>query len=142
MTKEQLSYGGAKHRRRELSSFRKEAADLNRRITEKVDARDRLAQIGSRLSGDPTLFIANLMEREQTRAELEIEQIWLQRKLGFITEGQQQQLLSREFNKLEKGKPDVYNWLVGTDLHGPTRAQQIRDRVIPPIRIAGYPTKR
>ena len=142
MPKERLSYGGAKHRRRELSSFRKEVTDLNRRITEKVNARDRLAEIGNRLSGDPTLSIMNPMEREQTRAELEIEQIWLQRKLGFITEGQQQQLLSREFNKLEAGKPDIYNWLVATDLHGPTRAQQIRDRVIPPIRIAGFHTNR
>jgi len=142
MSKEQLSYGGAKHRRSELSTFRKEVSDLNKRITEELNAQDRLAEIGTRLSGDPTLSIANLMEREQTRAELEVEQLWLQLKLGFISQGQQQQLLSREFNKLEKGMPDVYNWLVGIDLHGPTRAQQIREKVIPPIRIAGYSTKR
>jgi hypothetical protein len=142
MPKEHLSYGDAKHRRRELSTFRKDVSELNKRITEKLNAQDRLAEIGARLSGDPTLSIANPLEREQTRAELEVEQLWLQLKLGFISQGQQQQLLSREFNKLEKGKPGVYNWLVGTDFHGPTKAQQIRDKWFPPIRIAGFTTKR
>lgn len=146
MSKEQdpkkIPHGEAKHRRRELARHRRDISDIAQQIIKKIEARDRLAEIEKRLSQDNfALSVMSPQEREQTRAELEIEQIWLQYKCGLITQEQQNQLLSSKFDELEKARPDVYHELVRND-HGLSIAQQIRNRVISPIRIGGYYTKR
>jgi len=136
------SHGEAVHRRRILADRRQEVSDINKRIVDRIQGKQSLEEIGKLLSPDDlTLSIMNIQEREQTRAELEIKQIWLQLKLGMITQEQQKQLLTSKFDELENGKADVYHWLVD-NAHGPSRAQQIRDNVMPPIRVAGYYTKR
>ncbi|MBU1326936.1 hypothetical protein KKG44_04890 [Patescibacteria group bacterium] len=142
MDKERLSYGKAVNRRRILAEHRRGIHDISRRIIERIEAKDRLAELGKLLSPDNgTLSRMNAYDREQTRAELEIEQIWLQLKCGLITQEQRNQLLSSKFDELEKAKPDVYHELVKND-HGLSIAQQIRNRVIPPIHVGGYYTKR
>lgn len=88
-----------------------------------------------------SMSMKNPAERERMQAELEIEQIWLQLKLGIISPDEQKQLLSGKFDELEQMKPGVYKQLVASD-HGMSVAQQIRDKVMPLIRIAGYHTKR
>jgi hypothetical protein len=100
-----------------------------------------LAEIKKLLSPDNLeLSQMNLQEREQRRAEWKIEEIWLKFKLGKITKAEQQHDLSSLFDELEGGMPDVYHRLVD-NTHGPSRAQQIRDEVIPQIRIGGYYAK-
>lgn len=136
------SHGEAVHRRRELAAKRQEVFDISQRIMKRIEVKERLAEIEKLLSPDDlTLSVMNLQERERTRAELEIEQIWLQLKCGVITKAQQLQSLTSKFDELEKAKPDVYHSLVRND-HGLSIAQQIRDNVMPPIRVAGYYTKR
>lgn len=91
---------------------------------------------------DQTLSIMNIQEREQTRTGLEIEQIWLQLKFGMITQAEKEKLLSSKFDELEQAKPDVYRWLTSRNEHGLSMAERIRDKVMPPIRIAGFHAKR
>jgi len=136
------SHGEAVHRRRALADGRQGVSEINKRIIDRIQGKQRLEEIGNFLSPeDLTLASMQHPQQEQTRAELEIEQMWLQLKLGMITQEQQRQLLTSKFDELEKGKADVYHWLVD-NANGPSRAQQIRDKVMPPIRIAGYYTKR
>jgi hypothetical protein len=143
MSKEDLPHGEKIDRRRKLSAFGKDVNNVNRRIMERVQARERLTVIGKLLSpGDRTLSEMSHPQQEQNRAELEIEEIWLKFKLGIIKQAEQQRSLAEKFNDLEKGKPDVYHWLTDTDFHGPSRAQQIRTKVIPPIYIGKFHTKR
>lgn len=90
---------------------------------------------------DQTLSIMNIQEREQTRTGLEIEHIWLQLRLGIITPAEKQRLLAGKFDELEKHKSSLYRWLTENE-HGLSMAERIRDKVMPPIRVAGYYTKR
>ena len=142
MPKEQLSHGGAIHRRREIGAARQDISRLSKEIIGRLEARTRLKEIDSLLSpGNPILSLVSYVDRDKDRASLEIEQIWLKYKLGISTQAEQQSGLSKKFDDLEKGMPAVYDWLTKID-NGPSKAQQIRDKVIPPIRIAGFPTKR
>lgn len=138
----ELTHSQAVHRRRELGEARQDTTLMNQKILERLKARDRLRYIESLLTPDRSpLSVLSGLELEKTKAELEIEQIWLKFKIGMITQTEQQRELSKKFDDLEKGKPDVYAWLVDVD-SGQSRAQQIRGKVIPPIRISGYHTKR
>lgn len=91
---------------------------------------------------DRTLSVMNDQEREQTRTGLEIEHIWLELKLGIITQADKERSLSGMFDGLEKDNPDVYNWLVARNDHGLSMAERIRDKVMPPVYVGGYHTKR
>ena len=132
------------HRRRVLAAARQAAVfDVDEKIIEKEQARRRLEQIEELLTpGNTSLSLLNNEEREQTRNGLEIELIWLQFKLGRITQVEKQQALSTKFDELEKVNPDVYQWLTSRNEQGLSMAERIRDKVIPPIRVAGYYTKR
>ncbi len=135
--------GEAKHRREAIAKFRREnTSRVTQQIIDTLKAKQRLADIGMLLSPDNvSMSMKNPAERERMQAELEIEQIWLQLKLGIISPDEQKQLLSGKFDELEQMKPGVYKQLVASD-HGMSVAQQIRDKVMPLIRIAGYHTKR
>ena len=141
-SRKELTHSQAVHRRRELGAARQDPDRLNAQILERLKARDRLKDIESLLDHDKSpLSVLSGLELEKTKAELEIEQIWLRFKTGMITQADQQRELSKKFDDLEKGKPDVYNWLVDIS-GGPSRAQQIRNKVVPPVRIAGHHTTR
>ena len=139
-----LPHSEAAHRRRILAATRQAVVfDVSRKIIETSQARQRLEEIGEFLSPDNTsLSFLNAQELEQTRTTLEIEGIWLQCRLGIITQPEKQQLLTSKFDELEQTKPDVYQWLVAKSEHGLSMAEQIRDKVFPPTRFAGYYTKR
>lgn len=144
MNKKELPHGGAIHRRNKLAEERKDVSHIYKQILEVDVNKRRLAEVGKLLS-DPILSVADpvkQLEQKQNRASLEIEEIWLKGKVGIITQAQSQHEASIKFNELEKGKPDVYQWLVEARLDEPTKAQQIHDKVFPPIRIAGFRTKR
>ena len=116
---------------------------MNERITERSQAGQRLAEIEELLSPDnQSLSVLNAQELEQTRTGLEIEHIWLQLKLGSITQPEKEQLLKSKFDELEQANPDMYQWLVSKNEQGLSMAERIRDKVIPPTRVAGYYTKR
>ncbi len=137
--------GEAIHRRRILAVARRFAVfDPDERIIEMSQAKQRLAYIDQLLSpDDPTLSDLNDQEREQTQTGVEIERIWLQLKLGRITQEEKKRLLAGKFDELERDKPGVYNWLVARDKHGGlSMAERIRDKVMPPTRVEGYHTKR
>ncbi len=144
MDKERLPHGKAVNRRRILAETRQRAVfNVDQRIIERSQAERRLMEIDQILSpDDQTLSIMNDQEREQTRTGLEIERIWLQFKFSMITPVEKQRLLAGKFDELEKTKPDLYNWLVARNEDELSMAERIRDKVMPPIRVAGYYTKR
>ncbi len=139
-----LPHSEAVYRRRILAATRQAVVfDIDKKILETSQAQERLEEIGKLLSPDDTsLSLLNAQELGQTRTGLEIEQIWLQFKLGMITPAEKQQLLANKFDELEKSNPDVYQWLVSGSEHGLSMAERIRDKVMPPIRVEGYYTKR
>ena len=146
MNKEHIphrSHGREINRRKILAIARKAAVlDVDALIIEKKQARDRLTKIDWTLSpNSQELSEMTDPERDQTRTGLEIERIWLQLKLGIITPAEKEQSLAGIFKEVEK-KPDVNNWLFAKDQHGLPMAVRIRDKVMPPIRVAGYYTKR
>jgi hypothetical protein len=112
-------------------------------IIEKSQAGRRLTEIEWTLSPDSqTLSEMTDLERDQTRTGLEIERIWLLLRLGIINKDDKQRSFAGIFDELEKTKIGVYNWLVARNEHGLSMAERIRDKVMPPIRVAGYYTKR
>lgn len=138
------SHGEAVNRRRILAIARKTAVlNVEARITDKNQARDRLIEIDRTLSpDDQTLSEMTDPEREQTRTGLEIERIWLQLKLNIITPAEKELSFAGIFKELEK-KSDVHNWLFAEDQHGLSMMVRIRDKVMPPaIYVGGYHTKR
>ncbi len=139
-----LPHGEAKHRRKVLADARrKEIFDLDKKIIEKDQAGQRLARIEELLSpGNKNLSDLNPLVLEQTRTGLEIERIWLQYRLEIITQPQRQQLLNSVFDELEQNSPGIYQWLFLKNEHELCMAERIRDKVIPPKRVAGYYTKR
>jgi hypothetical protein len=143
MHKEHLSRGEAVNRRRALAIARKTALlDIDARILEKQQARDRLQEIDWELSPESLTFSEMTQpELDQTRVALEIERIWLQSKLGIITPVEKQRSFDDIFKKIQR-KPEVHRWLTSENEHGVSMLQRIRDKVIPPIRIEGYYTKR
>lgn len=144
MSKEQLSKSERIHRRRTLADHRRHDLDIvSRQIIKKIEARNRITEIDRILSPkNPVLRLLAPMEREQTRAILEIEKIWLQFKCGMIKQDEHSQLLQQKFTELENGKPDIYHWLTDMQLDTLSRVQQIRNKVFPPVRIGGFYTKR
>jgi len=95
----------------------------------------RLRQIGNLLKPeDPYWLGMTEMEKAINRAELEIEQNWLQLKCKVTTPEQQRQLLAEYMEKLSKTMPDVYNALVYVKLAELPRSQLIKNKVFPPER--------
>lgn len=138
------SQGEAKHRRDELAKARRgEVFDVNKRLIERTTALTRLDEINRLLSpNDMTLALMDDSERARTKAGLEIEQLWIQNKFELITTAERQHKLSEILVKLEGSNKDVYSWLTNRNGNDPTMLEKIRDKVMPPIRVAGYYTKR
>lgn len=141
--RDRLPHSEAVHRRRILAAKRKaEVFDVNKKILETSQAQERLEEVRRLLSpDDTTLSSLNPQELEQTRTALEIESIWLQFKLGIITQADKQKLLTGKFDELKETKPNVYTWLIDENEHGLSMAEKIRDKVIPPTHVGGYYTK-
>jgi hypothetical protein len=117
--------------------------NIDARIIDKNQARERLEEIGQYLSPeDKTLSIMTDQEREQTLTGLKIERIWLQLKLGIITQPEKQSSLAGIFNEAEKKKSGVYDWLDARNKDGLSMKERIRDKVFPPIYVGKYYTKR
>ncbi len=143
VSKERRPHGEALHRRRTLAVARQGVFEINQKILETSQAKERLEEIGKLLSPeDATLSRLSPQEREQTRAMIEIESIWLQFRLNIITQPKKQQLLTDKFDELEKANPNVYGLLFSRDEQGLSMVERIRDNVFPPTRIVGYYTKR
>jgi len=103
----------------------------------------RLAEIKKLLSPDNLeLSRMSFFEGEKTKAEWEIERIFLQLKLRKITQEDSRRKLSGFLGNLEKSMPDVYHSLVGDEIK-PSKVQEIRNDVMPPIIYGGrYYAKR
>jgi hypothetical protein len=115
--------------------------NVDARITDKNRGRERLMEIDRTLSpDDQTLSRMTDPERDQTRAGLEIERIWLQLKLGIINQDEKDRSLAGIVKDSSK-KPDVNNWLFAEDQHGLSMAARIRDKVFPPISVGRYYVK-
>jgi len=101
----------------------------------------RLAEVGKlMLPENPQFLIMNDMEKALYRAELKVEQNWLQLKCGVINQDEQKQLLSEYMEKLLHTMPDVYNLLIDDEIR-PSTARKIHDKVFPP-KPMGFPAKR
>lgn len=140
--RKKISHGEAVYRRRLLAEARQKGVfNIDQHIIDKNQAQRRLTEINQYLSPeDQTLSVMDSQQQEQTRTELEIERIWVQFKLELITPADKQRLLAAKFDEVEK-KPALYDWLTKNE-HGLSMAEKIRDKVMPPTRIAGYYTKR
>lgn len=137
MSKEKLSSSEAAHRRQVLAEERRKIPPdyFSRRIIDALQAERRLVEVG------------NLLEREDglspsEKASLKIEVIWLEFRLERITQAERQSRLQTLLNRLEEKEPEVYNWLIDENENGSTPLAQIRDIVLPPVKIGGYYTKR
>ncbi len=139
-----ISHGEAIHRRWELAKVRRNKVfDVDEKIIERSRAQERLADIDRFLSSDDmTLALMNSTEREQTRVGLEIERVWLQNKFEIITKADRQKFVSDLLTKLEQSNPGVYKWLTFRNGTERTMLEKIRDKVMPPIRVEKYYTKR
>ncbi|HHT9138813.1 MAG TPA: hypothetical protein ACFYEK_16420 [Candidatus Wunengus sp. YC60] len=139
-----ISKGEAIYRRRVLAEARRTTVfDVSKRIIEKEAAKDRLDQIDGLLFPEGMeLSVQNPQEREQIRAGLEVERIWLLLRIGMIGSAEKQRMLSDKFERLEKSMPDVYHWLTDRNGNELTMAEKIRDKVMPSIRVSGFYAKR
>lgn len=139
-----VSHGEAIHRRRVKAEARRSNILQINKFIEINSTKIRLSEIDELLNPkDGSLPLGHDFAGEQKRAELEVEHIWLERKCGLISPEQQVKLLSDKFDRLQLELPDVYEWLTGRVKLEPTRAELIRQKVMPPPpQIAGYGAKK
>ena len=124
--KEKLSYGEAKHRRRELAKERRSVEYLRQAIFGMEQARERAEEIEELLNTD------NLSPRDRTLYT--IEMIWAKSRAGEIDLSERQSGLARILNDLEKKWPDIYKELNTPDKEGITLVRRISNRFFPPPR--------
>lgn len=132
-------HGEQVYRRRVLASTRqKSSLDGERWSVEEVEkARERLMSVEAMLS---PVNEANTTPFQ--RASLEIEKIWLRFKTGKISGSERQSNLGRTLNYWEINNHEVFDQLTQENGDGITLLAGIRNRVIPPINIGGFYTKR
>lgn len=139
------SHGKQVQRRRVLGEARREPLPdrgERRTIDSKDDpirqARIRLLSVELALSPDNEESMS-----PSEKASLEVERIWLKFKVGDISERKRLAEVDSILDNLSRKNPEVHKSL--TKLNGDgmtTRLVEIRDRVIPPIKIGGFHTKR
>jgi len=141
VSKEKISRGEARHRRLEISKGRSGyIPDRRRQMAEKLHAMERLVKVEEQLTPEKLMLLTGTkLQKEQIKASLEIERLWLQLKCGVINKERHEKLLSGKFNELSTTMPDVYNYFIQME-DGITRAQKIRYSVIPEIKVAGFHT--
>lgn len=138
------SRGRAKHRRRVLAEARREKGPmpLQTTIADIEQAQRRLEQVQRESARREISELSVDLEIVKKTVALGMEEVWLEFRLGRITQAERQSAIQRGLNTLEKEQPDIYNWLMGEDPNGETELARIRDRVFPPKRIGGYRVKR
>ncbi|MFA4827245.1 MAG: hypothetical protein WC596_03290 [Candidatus Shapirobacteria bacterium] len=137
--KGESSHGEKVHRSRVLAAARRESSfDEERWSVEEVEkARKRLMSVEAMLS---PVSEANMTPFQ--KASLEIEKIWLRFKTGKISGSERQSNLGRTLNYWETNNHEVFDQLTQENGDGITLLAGIRNRVIPPINIGGFHTKR
>lgn len=133
------SHGEAVHRRRVLVQKRKKVPpDLIKwPVTEQQQTKGRLEEITNLLEAE------NRLSPQKKAALKAVEGIWLEFKLGEITQSKRQSVLDKFLNDLKQEEPEVHLWLTTKNGdNGPPPLVAIRDRVMPPRKIGGYYTKR
>jgi len=120
------------------STRQKSSLDGERWSVEEVEkARERLMSVEAMLS---PVNEANTTPFQ--RASLEIEKIWLRFKTGKISGSERQSNLGRTLNYWEINNHEVFDQLTQENGDGITLLAGIRNRVIPPINIGGFYTKK
>lgn len=146
MSQERLSSSEAAHRRQVLAEERRKPSFIEQTIFEKEQAERRFVEVKSLLNSEGTaleeLAVQEELSLEQIRVSLEIEQIWLKFRLEHISQAKRQSLLQKKLDKLEREDPDLLEWLTTSDEDDEALLGSIRNRVIPPIRVKGFYTKR
>lgn len=134
MNKERLSKGAARHRR-EVLAFARKDQNFDPEIKEKSLTEKKSEAVVKKLQEDE-------LTPEQ-KAFLKVEKIWLDFKMHIIDQRERQLRLNKLLNELEKKSFDVYRKLaVEKTENGVTKLVEIRDRIMPSIKIEGYHTKR
>lgn len=134
MNKERnLSKGEARHRRKVLSSARKDQG-FKQEVREKSLTEEKSEAIVKKLQEDE-------LTPEQ-KVILEVERIWLDFKIHKIDQQERQLQLNKLLNELEQKSPDIYKMLTVEETNGITKLVEIRNRIIPFVNIEGYHTKR
>lgn len=145
MEREKLTPSESVHRRRVLAEERKKGLPpgfLEQQVSDSIQAERRLGEIEFLLdAGKPEKSLAQDLT-PVIEASLRAEKVWLQFRLGRITQAERQSHLQRMLNSLEDEQPDVFRWLTEEDDEGLSPFVRIRDKVIPPSKAGGYYTKR
>lgn len=138
------SHGKQINRRRVLAEARREPSPdrEERRTADSKDdpirqARIRLLNVELALSPNNEESMAPSEE-----ASLEIERIWLEFKVGDISADERNSRFQKKLDDWGTSNPDVFDLLTRVNGSGVNRLAEIRDKVIPPIKIGGFHTKR
>lgn len=124
------------YRRRVLAEERRAyLPDVHEIIRSKEAAGRRLEEVEKKLEENDGLPV-------EERAKLEVEEIWLQFRLGEIGDPERQSRLQLLLNRLEAEHPDVLERLTAEDKDHRTILSQIVKRVMPPTTETSYHTKR
>lgn len=127
-----LSRGEAKRRRRVLAEERRRVPD-QKIIIDIGRAELRLGEVSALLE-DETL-------ESKDRISLEVEQIFLLCRVGKIDQSERQSRHDRLLKRLQVENAELLDYLMREE-SGTTPFGEIRDRIFPPSKIAGYHTKR
>jgi len=130
--KPSLSRGEKINRRRVLAEERKNASWSD----ESQRARMKLRELETKLSSEE-----GIMEPLE-RASLEVERIWWKFKAGEISSEGREKEFNETLKRWEESNQKVFIELTKENGDGITRLAKIRDKVIPPLTIGGYHTKR
>lgn len=76
------------------------------------------------------------------RVDFQIERIWLLFKLGMISSEDRETSLINILNDLETNDPVNYDRLTKENEKGATRLAEIRDKVIPRLKVGVIPAKK
>ena len=135
----ELSHSEEVHRSRVLADARRRPSLSEERwsVEEVEKARKRLIIVEEMLSPVSEINMTRL-----ERASLQIEGIWLRFKTGKISENERQSDLAITLNHWNTYDREVFVLLTQENGDGVSRLVEIRNKVVPPIKIGGFYTKR
>lgn len=147
MSKEgRLTPSEAAHRRQVLAEERRKPGFFEETIHENVRAKGRFIEVKSLLNsngvGLEELAAEEKLSLEQLRLCLEVEQIWLKFRLNHISETRRRRLFKSKLGRLKEENPELHRWLTTPNEDDEILLVSIRNKVIPPIKIGGFHTKR
>jgi hypothetical protein len=131
MSKEKLSRGEAKHRRRVLAEERGRVEYIRRQITGNEQLERELDLIKVELKYGVEIREGIDPFYRELRS---FEKDWIEYRLGKIDGSERQSRFDRRLNRLEKESPEIYKKLITPNEEGEIPLAELRNRHSPPKR--------